>query len=357
MPARIRAPKQSGVRFGRRLDGHVGTEDQPRAGDRPLQLVERRVRRVRHPRARLGPEVLDDDLLDVAELVVQIAQREQRFDALFPGLADPDQDAGRVGNRELSRHPHRRQPRVGILVRRAVVGVAGLEQSPGDALQHHPLRGADLAQGEQLVARHHARIGVRQQAGGLEHRAGGGHQVGDRRRVAQRVQLGARLRIAQLRLVPQREERFPAARLGAPSRHVDDLVEGHVRPLARPRRLGERAVVAHVATQLGEGDEHLPRVAHGPPEPRVAQLGGAPHESGEVGLMYEIESRPARGPAVRAGNHHSPGRRLAAARRRLYHVGTGPETAGGPGRRSGTNVVSRTPETLGEAPPSRSVQM
>ncbi len=49
--------------------------------------------RVRHPGARLGPEVLDDDFLDMPVAVVQIAQRQQRLDALAPGLADADQDA------------------------------------------------------------------------------------------------------------------------------------------------------------------------------------------------------------------------------------------------------------------------
>ena len=49
--------------------------------------------RIGHAGPGLGPEVLDDDFLDMAVAVVQIAQRQQRLDALAPGLADADQDA------------------------------------------------------------------------------------------------------------------------------------------------------------------------------------------------------------------------------------------------------------------------
>ena len=41
----------------------------------------------------LGAEILHDDFLDVAVRAVQIAQCQQRLDALAPRLADADQDA------------------------------------------------------------------------------------------------------------------------------------------------------------------------------------------------------------------------------------------------------------------------
>ena len=46
-----------------------------------------------HAGVGLGAEILDDDFLDVAVALVQVAQRQQRLDALAPGLADADQDA------------------------------------------------------------------------------------------------------------------------------------------------------------------------------------------------------------------------------------------------------------------------
>jgi hypothetical protein len=45
-------------------------------------ILERGLRRVNHPGAGLGPEVLDDDLLDVAVAIVNIAQGKERFNAL-----------------------------------------------------------------------------------------------------------------------------------------------------------------------------------------------------------------------------------------------------------------------------------
>jgi len=50
-------------------------------------------RRLAHRRVRLGAEVLDDHLLDVAVLLVQLAQRQERLHPLDRGLADPDQDS------------------------------------------------------------------------------------------------------------------------------------------------------------------------------------------------------------------------------------------------------------------------
>jgi hypothetical protein len=56
-------------------------------------LVKRRLRIVRHPGPSLGTEILDDDFLDVAVGFVQLAQPQQRLQALTPRLANADQDA------------------------------------------------------------------------------------------------------------------------------------------------------------------------------------------------------------------------------------------------------------------------
>ena len=53
--------------------------------------------------ARLGAEVLNDDLLDMSETAVQIANGEERLEALAPCLADADQNAGREWDAQLTR--------------------------------------------------------------------------------------------------------------------------------------------------------------------------------------------------------------------------------------------------------------
>ena len=50
----------------------------------------------------LGAEVLDDDLLDVAELFVQGAQGEEGLDALAARFADADEDAGGEGHLQFA---------------------------------------------------------------------------------------------------------------------------------------------------------------------------------------------------------------------------------------------------------------
>ena len=79
-----------------RLHRNLRRQDQPRCRNRPQELVERRLGRVGHPRSRLGPEVLDDHLLD---LWTGRCDRRQRLESLLSRLADPDQDPGR------ERHP------------------------------------------------------------------------------------------------------------------------------------------------------------------------------------------------------------------------------------------------------------
>ena len=58
----------------RRLDVHLGAEDDAADGDGPEQVIEVRLRSIRHFRVGLRAEVLDDDFLDVPELFVQTPQ-------------------------------------------------------------------------------------------------------------------------------------------------------------------------------------------------------------------------------------------------------------------------------------------
>ena len=164
------------------------------------------------------------------------------------------------GMRSSPGEPDRLQPHGRALVGRAEVRPAALGEPVGRRLEHDPLRRRHLAQRRQLVARHHAGVRVRQQAGLVEHEPAHAHEVLDRRLAAELGELLARGPVAALRLVAEREQRLATARRGAGARDVQHLVRGHVRALALPRRRGERAVVADVAAELRQRDEDLRRV-------------------------------------------------------------------------------------------------
>src|SRR5438552_19092496 len=95
---------------------------------------------LRHTGSWLGPEILDNDLLQVPVALVQVAQRHQRLYALMAGLADADQDARGERDRRRSRRLDRLQTQRRVLVRRAEMRPAAAAQPPGGALAHDPLR-------------------------------------------------------------------------------------------------------------------------------------------------------------------------------------------------------------------------
>src|SRR3989442_755991 len=86
----------------RRLDVHLWAQDEARDRERPQEILERGLGRLPHRDPRLGAEVLDDDLLDVAVLFVEVADRDERVDPLASRLADADEQAGRERNAELA---------------------------------------------------------------------------------------------------------------------------------------------------------------------------------------------------------------------------------------------------------------
>ena len=105
----------------RSLDGDVAGEKQPRGGDRPKVLLEARLPVRRHPRPRLGAEVLHDHLLQVTVPRVHRSQRPQRLEPLGARLADPDQDPARERDPQLARPLDRLEPPFRQLVRRGPV--------------------------------------------------------------------------------------------------------------------------------------------------------------------------------------------------------------------------------------------
>ena len=313
--AGLEQARELGVReVRRRLHGDVERHQQPRDRDRPEVVVERGLRGLGHLGAGLGAEVLHDHLLQVTVALVQLAQREQRLDALAPRLADADEDAARVRDREPPGAVDRVQAHLGQLVGRAEVRHAALREARARRLEHDPLRGRDLAQREQLVVVEDAGIGVRQEARLAQHEARAVRQVGGGRREAEPLELLARGPVAQLGLVAEREERLVAAGVAALHGDREHLVGRHVAALAAARRPRERAVVADVAAEVRERDEDLGRERHERP---WRALAGALAQLGERRPALGVGERVvgARGGVERARSRRHPGRaRRTAAR-------------------------------------------
>ena len=274
----------------RRLHVHIIRQDQPRRGDAPQQIVEVRFRRRRALGVRLGAEVLHDHFLDVAVARMQIADREQRLQPLRARFADADQYAGGERHRQFAGDAHHLQPYRGRLVRRAVMHTTRLAQTIAAQLQHDAHAGRHLAQRRDLVARHHAGIDVRQQPGLLQHQRAHLAQVLNRRVVPQRRQCLARGAIAQFRLVAQGEQRLGAARRGAGAGDRQHCLRRQIRRPPRARPLGERAVVTHVAAQLGQRDEHFSRIRHQAPMRGVASCRRLRHQVERSGSVHRCRS-------------------------------------------------------------------
>ena len=241
-----------------------------------------RLRCVRHAGVRLGTEILDDDLLDVPIALVQIAQRQQCFDALASRLADPDQDAGGERDFGLAGCRDGGEPHGRHLVGRAEMGTALLRQTLRGGLQHDPLRHRDPAQTLHVVEAHDAGIEVGQEPGLLEHQLRHGGEIIERRGMAELVQRLARGAVAQLRLVAEREQRLAAAgaRTGLRNRqHVFGCQIGSGCP---PGRLREGAVVAGIAAELGERNEDFPGIRDVGAVAAIAQHGGRRHQRGKI---------------------------------------------------------------------------
>ena len=110
----------------------------------------------------------------------------------------------------------------------------------------------------------------------------------------------ARRPVSPLGLVPQREQRLRAAGRGAPARDADRLVHRKVRCANAARGLGEGAVAAHVAAQLGEGDEDLGGERDEAARASVAHRARSLHQragvadTGEGGRLGIVEAPSAR---------------------------------------------------------------
>ena len=177
------------------------------------------------------------------------------------------------GIRELAGEADRLEATRRDLVRRGPVRPAPLPEPVGGRLQHDPHRGADRPQELELGAGHDTGVQVRQKARLLEDEPRAAREVLERRLAAERAELLARDLVAELGLVPEREERLAAAGGGARASDREHLVLGHERALAAPRRPRERAVAADVAAQRRQRDEDLRRVRDERAAPQSPRLG------------------------------------------------------------------------------------
>ena len=218
----------------------------PRRGDRPAKLAEIRFGPIRHAGIRLGVEVLNDDLLDMAVAFMKIPDRLKSGDAVVARLADPDQDAGGERYPRLAGEAKRPQAQFGILVRRSVVDAARPPQRGRGSLEHEAHRRGNRAQQFQILGRHDARVEVRQESGFLKHQRRHFREIGNRRGVPERGQFVPRRAVPQFRLVAEREQGLRAAGGLAGSSDPEDLVRAEIGRLPLTGRSRETAVVADV---------------------------------------------------------------------------------------------------------------
>ena len=238
---------------GRRLHVDVGRQHQASRRNGPLQVLGRAGFGPEHGRARLGQEVLHDDLLHVPVAGVRGGDGAQRRQLAGPVVADADQDARGEGDGELAGELQGGQPAGRRLVGRAPVRVQAL----GQRLEHHALAGRHRAERGQLGGVERAGVGVGEQAGLLHHEAAHGGEVVHRRGVALRGQPLRRHRVAQLGPLAQGEEGLVAAGRLPGLGDGQHLLGEEVGRGDAGRCLGEGAVAAAVAAQHGQRNEDL----------------------------------------------------------------------------------------------------
>ena len=273
----------------------VGREDEPGQRDRiEMDVVGARWRGV-HGGTRLGQEVLDDHLLHVAVALMQCRDGLERFDASGARLADADEDAGGEGDGEPTCGVER-----GQATGRGLVGRAAMTVERGvERLEHHALRRAHGPQCRQLVVRERAGVGVRQEPGLLDDQPAHRREVVERRCEPVLGQPRRGHGVARLRALAQGEQGFVTAGRGARARDRENLLGREVWRLDARRGLGERAVAAAVAAELGQRDEDLGGVC----DPRA--VGAIAHGRGEREQLGQRGSDQVRG----HGCHPIAGRR------------------------------------------------
>ena len=195
-----------------------------------------------HGGARLGQEVLDDDLLHVAVAPVAGGDGLERGHPVGPRLADAHQEPGGEGDAEPARRLQGGQPSGRGLVRGAErwASRSGLTDSI-----IMPWLAETSRRRSEVVAVEGPGVGVGEQSGLLDDGPAGGHQVVDGGGVAVVVQPLPGGGVAVLGTLAQGEQGLVAAGGPAGPGDVEDLVErevGRRRPGPGPwRRCSSRS--------------------------------------------------------------------------------------------------------------------
>ena len=186
-PASSRRGKSSNARFGGACTCQVGPSRMPRDGDRPEMVVERRLgcaaMRVPASRGSSGrsPPGRVRARSPSARIASSASSRSSRVSPmpiripLVNGIASSPASRDRL-------EPARRE-----LVGRGPVRSAPLAEPLRRRLEHDPHRGRDRPQRLELVARHDARVEVRQETRLLEHEPRAAREVLERRPAAERA--------------------------------------------------------------------------------------------------------------------------------------------------------------------------
>ena len=268
------APYSSPIRFGGAWMRMRGPSTQPRDGDVAARSSELGVGHAGHRGVGLGPEVLDDDLLHAA---VAPGRRGAARTSTRPARPSVSPMPIRMpvvnGTFERPASSSTRSRTAGSLSGEPKCAPCGSSNSRRDVVSSiMPIDGATGLSRCSSAQRHHAGVQVRQQAGLLEHQDRHRPDVGERRVVAVRVEPLARRGPAVLGPVAEGEQRLLAAQRRALRGDREHLVRRQERRRHPVRRRGERAVVAAVAAQPGQRDEHLARVGD---DARAAGVGQA----------------------------------------------------------------------------------
>ena len=205
-----------------------------------------------------------------------VPQREKRLGPVGDRLTDSHEDAGGERNAVDAGILDNPKPEVGILVGGAVVHLSrGLEQVAGCRLEHHAHRRPERAQALEFVGTHDAGVQMR------EHACLGRDEVRDVRDIVEGrgetvlVEPAASLGPPLLGAITEREERlFAALALSGPG-DGEHLFRAHEHRLSSalqlPRGVDENAIVAAVAAQGRDGDEHFAGVREDARAPSLAQ--------------------------------------------------------------------------------------
>ena len=166
---------------GWRLNIHRRTENDSCHGNGPEQFIQVGFRRINHQGVRFSPEILNNDLLDMAIGLIGVTQRQERLQSLVAGFTDTYQDARGKRYGCFTRQPQSFKPTGRHFVRRSVMGHALFCQPVRRALEHNAHRQRDLAELCELVGRQQARIQVREEPCFIKDELRHIFQIGQRR--------------------------------------------------------------------------------------------------------------------------------------------------------------------------------